>query len=517
MLFSSTEFVFVFLPLTLSGFFLASRFAGRGAALSWLVAASLFFYGWWNPWFLLFLLASVSGNYGLGLALAARPSKTLLVLGVVSNLGLIAYFKYAQFLLDLANQATGSGWSAGDIVLPLAISFFTFQQIAYLFDVREGKAREPDFLSYCLFVTFFPQLIAGPIVHHSETIPQFRRERVFHLNASDLSVGLTIFVIGLYKKIVLADGIAVYSDAVFDSALTQAPDLFAAWQGALAYTFQIYFDFSGYSDMAIGLARLVGIRLPLNFDSPYKAHNIIEFWRRWHMTLSRFLRNYLYILLGGNRRGRPRRYANVMITMLLGGLWHGAAWNFVFWGGLHGLLLVLNHAWHALRRAWGPDPSRSTTLGRWGGRVFTFFCVVVAWVFFRAENWQTATLMLEGMAGLNGAVLPAKFALDLEGSAAFLGGLGVTFGNAPPLQGDGFLWIGIMLAIVWLLPSTQEIMADHQPALGYEPGPADLRWIHLRRQKRYWLAPFIVLSMVVGGLIVLGRGPDAQQFIYMIF
>ena len=360
MLFSSVEFIFLFLPTVAAVYFGLAHLMGRRTALAWLIVSSLVFYGFWNPPYLALLVGSIAGNYFLGQTLARRASKPLLGLGVAFNLGLIAYFKYADFFIGNAGTLFGAELPAADIVLPLAISFFTFQQIAFLVDVYQGKVDDPDFLHYALFVSFFPQLIAGPIVHHSEVIPQFRSEKAFHPNWSGLWAGLAIFLVGLQKKIVLADGIAAYANSVFDGAAATAPTFFPAWIGALAYTFQLYFDFSGYTDMAIGLALIFGITLPLNFDSPYKAVNIIDFWRRWHMTLARFLRVYLYVPLGGNRKGQPRRYVNLMVTMLLGGLWHGASWTFVFWGGLHGAYLAINHAWHALRRRMGHDLSHST-------------------------------------------------------------------------------------------------------------------------------------------------------------
>ena len=514
MLFSSPHFLFAFLPLTVLGVMVASRLGGAKAAFLWLVAASLFFYGWWNPPYLLLLGASVTGNYLIGRALTARPSKGLLVFGVTFHLGLIAYFKYAGFLLGAVNDLTGGGLSAGDIVLPLAISFFTFQQIAYLVDVYQGKVRDTDFLHYCLFVTFFPQLIAGPIVHHSEIIPQFGRRSILQLGMADVLVGLAIFVIGLYKKVVIADGIAVYADSVFDAATD--PTFLEAWGGVLAYTFQIYFDFSGYSDMAIGLARIFGIRLPLNFDSPYKAVNIIEFWRRWHMTLSRFLRNYLYFSLGGNRRGPARRYVNLMATMVLGGLWHGAAWTFVFWGGLHGAYLIVNHAWQVLARRLGRDPERPTPWGRGLGRLLTFLAVVVGWAFFRAETWQRAFDLLAGMAGLNGVVVPARVLEPLGGLGSLLTGAGVVAGKTTLLDVSCFPWLAVLLLIVWFVPSTQEWMAEFEPALNFRVralrfGAA--AWRH----RLLGLVPFALSAAVLCSLVVIYRGGDMAPFVYMIF
>ena len=374
MLFNSYEFIFFFLPVVLAGFFALGTRGKARAAVGFLVVSSLFYYGWWDPTYLLLILASIGVNYRLGAALSrAREDgadgvsrgRWLLRLGVALNLGALGWFKYANFVVDNVNSALGSDVHLAKIVLPLAISFFTFQQIAYLVDSHRGEAREHRFLHYCLFVTFFPQLIAGPIVHHGEMLPQFADGKTYRFRAENLSVGATVFFIGLFKKVVFADTIAQYGTPVFDAAANGVPMTFLpAWAGALAYTLQIYFDFSGYSDMAIGLGRMFGVRLPLNFHSPYKAVNIIDFWRRWHMTLSRFLRDYLYIPLGGNRNGKLKRYRNLFLTMVLGGMWHGAGWTFLVWGTLHGVYLMINHAWHGVRRALGfPDGS----LG-WFGR-----------------------------------------------------------------------------------------------------------------------------------------------------
>ena len=311
-------------------------------------------------------------------------------------------FQVCNFFLD------GWAWASGaepvflNIVLPLGISFFTFQKIALITDAYLGKVERLNALDYMLFVMFFPQLIAGPIVHHSEVMPQFAARRCVEM--SDVALGLTIFVGGLAKKVLFADGAAQFATPVFDAAAAgTAPTFFQAWLGALAYTVQLYFDFSGYSDMAIGAALLFGIRLPINFASPYKATSIIDFWRRWHMTLSRFLRDYLYVPLGGNRRGPARRYMNLGITMVLGGLWHGAGWTFVLWGAMHAGYLGVNHAWRALarRRAFA---HRMTPLGNLAGGGMTFLAVVAAWVVFRAADVPTAGLLLRAMAGFGGAL-----------------------------------------------------------------------------------------------------------------
>jgi len=444
LLFNSHIFIFLFLPVTLLVFFAIGKRGQNKIAISWLVGASLFFYGWWNPAYLGLILGSILFNYSIGLVLSSYgkgASKTgLLVFGVAANLGLMGYFKYANFFVDNLNLALGTDFHLNTIILPLAISFFTFQQITYLVDSYKKETVEHDFLRYCLFVTFFPQLIAGPIVHHKEMIPQYARDRIYSPNQEYLAIGITIFIIGLFKKVVLADGIAAYATPVFNAAeLGVTLTFFEAWCGALAYTFQLYFDFSGYSDMAIGLGRMFGIRLPLNFNSPYKAKNIIEFWRRWHMTLSRFLRDYIYIPLGGNRKGTVRRYENIMITMLLGGLWHGAGWTFVIWGALQGMYLLINHTWHALRRALGHDLNRTSWFGNRAAQIVTFTAIVVGWVFFRAESTFGAMHVLAPMFGSNGMFFEDMFSSrNLE----------------DPLFGFGMILF--LLLISWFAPNSNE-------------------------------------------------------------
>ena len=414
MLFNSHIFIFLFLPVTLVVFFSIGKRGHHKIAISWLVGASLFFYGWWNPAYLGLILGSILFNYATGVGLSSSknniPKTELLIFGVAVNLGLLGYFKYANFFVDNLNLTLGMDFHLNTIILPLAISFFTFQQITYLVDSYKGETEEPDFLRYCLFVTFFPQLIAGPIVHHKEMIPQYAKDRIYSPNQEYLATGITIFVIGLFKKVVIADSIAAYATPVFNAAeIGVTLTFFEAWCGALAYTFQLYFDFSGYSDMAIGLGRMFGIRLPLNFNSPYKAKNIIEFWRRWHMTLSRFLRDYIYIPLGGNRKGTVRRYENIMITMILAGLWHGAGWTFIIWGALHGTYLLINHGWHALRRAFGNDLNQSSWIGCKAAQSITFIAIVVGWVFFRAESTYGAMHVLAPMFGKSGISFDEMF------------------------------------------------------------------------------------------------------------
>jgi D-alanyl-lipoteichoic acid acyltransferase DltB (MBOAT superfamily) len=410
MLFNSPVFIFAFLPVALLGFFTLGRWSGAWAR-AWLAAVSLFFYGWWNPVYLLLIVGSTAVNFHAGRALQTYASpapqslwlskRGLLIVGVAFNLVLLGYFKYFMFLVRNVNALTGSSFDVPHILLPLAISFFTFQKIAYLVDSYEGKAREDSFLNFLAFVSFFPQLIAGPIVHYSEVLPQLRDPRILRFDPENFTDGMTFFLLGLAKKVLLADELAVFADPVFAAAAQGAhPSFVAAWTAALAYALQLYFDFSGYSDMAIGLARMMNIRLPQNFNSPYQARNIIDFWRRWHMTLSRFLREYVYIPLGGNRKGKTRRYLNLMATMLIGGAWHGANWTFVVWGGVHGILLSANHLWN---EAFGGSRSAA---GRLAARALTLLSVVLAWVIFRAPTLESAGIVYAGMLGWHGLLLP---------------------------------------------------------------------------------------------------------------
>jgi D-alanyl-lipoteichoic acid acyltransferase DltB (MBOAT superfamily) len=518
-LFNSYAFLFLFLPITFLGFFQIGRYSRPLAAL-WLFAASLFFYGWWNPAYVGLLLASILFNYGVGVALTREHSRGhrrrkvwVLAFGITSDLCLLGYYKYANFFVDSTSSLLDLGWQIGPIILPLGISFFTFTQIAFLVDAYRGEVKEANFIHYGLFVTYFPHLIAGPVLHHKEMMPQFALPTTYRVHWENLSVGLTIFSFGLFKKVVLADGIAPFASPVFATAADGGTLTFLeAWGGALAYTFQLYFDFSGYSDMAIGLSRLFGVTLPLNFDSPYKAVNIIEFWRRWHMTLSRFLRDYLYFPLGGNRKGPTRRYFNLMATMLLGGLWHGAGWTFVMWGALHGIYLVINHAWHQVRILLGHDLKRSSPIGRLAGMTLTFLVVVIGWVFFRAESFEAAIAILHGMAGLNGATLPGSwYGLFHWRLVELMGDMGIHFGPLPAIKGNVdvmFGWIIALWALAWLAPNTQQILAAFRPALESVAPAGRLRW----QPSPLWLgATTFVLFYAV---TEMGK---ASEFLYFQF
>lgn len=386
MLFNSYEFIFMFLPVSLAIYFILNRYR-MNMALIWLTVCSLFFYSWWNIKNLPILLGSICFNYAAGYLLNKKENENrrlYLMIGVIFNIALLGYYKYVDFFISNINLATNTKLPMLNIILPLGISFFTFTQIAYLVDSYRNTAREYNFINYVLFVTFFPHLIAGPILHHKEMMPQFASEKNKSLNWENVSKGLGYFAIGLFKKVIIADSLVLWASPGFKAA---SLTMVEAWATAISYTLQLYFDFSGYTDMAIGIALMFNIVLPQNFDSPYKSASVIEFWRRWHMTLSRFLRDYLYISLGGNRKGKVRRYINLFLTMLIGGLWHGAAWTFVVWGALHGAALVVNHLWRSmgLKMHW------------LAGRVLTFGFITMTWVVFRAENFRQAFVVLRGM------------------------------------------------------------------------------------------------------------------------
>ncbi len=467
MLFTTAVFTLLYLPVALAGFFAIARFSTKTAA-AWLFAASVFFYGYWMPEFTVLLLGSICGNYFIGLRIGRSrriQAKRWLIIGVATNLLLLAYFKYANFFVDNLSIVLGIDWDIGRILLPIGISFFTFTQIAFLADAYQKGTTEYQFAHYGLFVTYFPHLIAGPVLHHAQMMPQFGDARTYHWNSANIAGGLAIFAIGLFKKIILADGISPYADAIFQPAdASLVPDLHEAWLGALAYTFQLYFDFSGYSDMAIGLSWLFNIRLPFNFNSPYKAVNISDFWRRWHISLSTFLRDYLYIALGGNRHGPLRRYINLGITMLLGGLWHGASWSFVFWGGLHGVLLVINHGFHAACGAARLEYLGNSRIFRFLSWALTMLSVIIAWLFFRAESFDGAVRMLQGLVGMND---PAPT------------GMHSLLWNAGLQLDAGYIWCAMLGGVAFMLPNSNrigssilELARNHRTARGWIGGAA---------------------------------------------
>ncbi len=419
------------------------------------LAASLVFYAYWDIRFLPLLVLSIAFNYCASLLIFrlseqkehARLRRALLIGAIAANLAALALFKYSNFFLSSVLPLFHRTAPAFAVILPFGISFYVFTQIAFLVDTYRSKARALDVLEYALFVAYFPHLIAGPILHHSEMIPQFRRPAC---NLNNIALGLSIFSIGLFKKVLIADTIGATADRIFNAASHgEVLDLAGAWLGALSYTLQLYFDFSGYSEMAIGFSLLFGIRIPANFNSPYKATSIIDFWRRWHMTLSRFLRDYLYIPLGGNRNGMPRRYFNIFVTMLLGGLWHGAGWTFVAWGALHGAYLIVNHVWRSIGRNSVPDQNIG---GPWHSfgiimhsaacQLITFIAVVVAWVFFRAPDFATAFRILHFMTHSRSSSIIKIIWNPYE---------------------MGFVAVGLL--IVWFAPNVLQMTAKHRPVI----------------------------------------------------
>jgi alginate O-acetyltransferase complex protein AlgI len=448
--FNSFAFIFWFLPIIMIGFFTIGRYSPKMASL-WVILCSFFFYGYWNPKYITLLFASILINYILGCLIGRfkeNNNKALAYIfflsALIIDLSILGYYKYAHFFLSQINTLSGTHFSFENIILPLGISFFTFTQIAFIVDVFQSKTKEYNLLHYVLFVTYFPHLIAGPILHHKEMLPQFLKRNTYFFSGENFSVGVLIFIIGLAKKL-FADHFAPYADNIFSATNTNPISFYEGWMGALSYTFQIYFDFSGYCDMAIGLSKMLNILLPINFNSPYKAKNIIEFWRTWHMTLSRFLRDYLYIPLGGNRHGSRKRYQNLLITMVLGGLWHGASWNFILWGTLHGIYLTINHGWNNFLNYLGyKKTTRSimyTCLG-WG---VTFFSVVIAWVFFRATDIPTAMNILSGMSGLHGFLITNHFDI---------------------FQNTHLTYYLLSAAFIcFFLPNTQQIFYRYTPAL----------------------------------------------------
>ena len=442
MLFNSYEFIFLFLPVTLVVYFWLLRRRLTVAASSWLLFASLFFYSWWDIKYLPLILGSILFNYTIGGLLAdydeSRPRavarKTIFLVGLTANILLLCWFKYMDFFIGTANGLLGAEFPLLKIVLPLGISFFTITQIAFLVDAYEGLVEERNLLNYALFVTFFPHLLAGPILHHKEMMPQFDRRRNKVLNWKNIYLGLALFFMGLFKKVVLADVFSVWATAGFDTTLPLT--LFPAWFASLSYTFQLYFDFSGYSDMAVGIGWLFNIQLPMNFNSPYKATGLIDFWKRWHITLTNFVTTYLYtpILRSFDRITFTCSLVAVFLSMLISGFWHGAGWTFIIWGGMHGIGLVVNHIWK----------KKKLRLPPLVGWLITFQFVNLSFVFFRAKSLDAAVRMLEGMAGLNGVMLNNSLK-----KIALLRDSGVTFGRwLAPINGGDDTWVMIVIALV---------------------------------------------------------------------
>jgi D-alanyl-lipoteichoic acid acyltransferase DltB (MBOAT superfamily) len=530
MLFNSYSFIFIFLPITFGAAFWLSRI-NKNIYILTLVIASVIFYAVWDSKFLLLLLGAALVNFTIAQYISngsEKTKKTILKLSIILNLLLLGYFKYINFFVNEIGSIFSVQPEPLIIILPLGISFYTFTQIAFLIDSYRGEVREYSFSRYLLFVTYFPHLIAGPILHHKQMMPQFASYKSHILNLDNVSLGLTIFIIGLIKKIVIADSFGIHSTPIFDAANEgRILSFFEAWIGAISYTLQLYFDFSAYSDMAIGLSLIFNIRLPLNFNSPYKSRSIIDFWRRWHMTLSTFLRDYLYIPLGGSRCSNIRRHTNLMITMILGGLWHGAGWTFIIWGALHGAFLIINHLWRQFKSRLNIQ-ARSSLTSIICSQGLTFLAVVVAWVFFRADNVSTALSMLSSMGGFNGVSLPntlAPLLLDIANTTYFEN---IVFEGIFPnnifLQSNvvviSTILIGLM--IVFFFPNTHEIMRNYKICwedLTEKNGNSYIETNRLQ-YKVVWM-PSIKIALLVGSLffcvLLLLSNNQNSEFLYYQF
>jgi alginate O-acetyltransferase complex protein AlgI len=490
MLYNSYEFIFGFLPLLLLACFLLARFAGPVAAQVLLIVASIGFYAAWNVAFVPLLLGSITFNYWLAHKMIGTTNATrrrvLLIMAIGVDLGLLGYFKYTNYFLSTVNSLGGTSFQTLAIILPLGISFYTFQQITLLVDVSRGQVKEFHFRDFMLFVIFFPHLIAGPIVHHREMMPQFQKA-TWRFDWSNMAVGISLFGIGLFKKTVIADGMAGHVAPIFANAVSGQPvSLIYAWAAALGFTLQLYFDFSGYSEMALGLARMVGIRLPMNFNSPLKASSVIEFWSRWHITLTRFLTAYLYTpmvmaltrrrmskrkkILAGSRTTIEAFLALIavptVITMFLAGVWHGAGNQYVIVGILFGSYIVINHAWRMFRPRFWKHAYSHDQIMRVVGSPLTLVCVIVALVFFHAETVAVGMNIVSGMAGLHGTALPPVIDARFPALGSALASIGVEFTGGGLNEFLATLaWVSILLVLALGFPNTLEILREHDPAI----------------------------------------------------
>lgn len=454
MLFNSYLFLFIFLPFTFVGYFILTHQRLIVASKFWLVVASLFFYSYWDVDYLWLLLTSIFVNYGVGMLLSQRATvdakqKYILFFGILFNISLLGFFKYADFILFNLNYL-GTEFSLLHIILPLGISFFTFTQIAFLVDSFKQGVKEYSLLNYMLFVTYFPHLLAGPILHHAEMMPQFINRWNLGLRWSNVSRGLFLFSIGLFKKVIIADTFAIWANEGFDIATEL--NFFEAWATSLSYTFQLYFDFSGYTDMAIGISLLFNIKLPINFNSPYKALNIQDFWRRWHITLSRFLRDYIYIPLGGNRVNTLQQHFNFLIVFLVGGFWHGAAWTFCIWGLLHGIAIILHSVWK----------NSKFKMPSWLAWIITFNFINITWIFFRGKDFESIHKILSGMTNIHAIVLPKAWAKNMH----FLEQFHIKFGQwleNIPSEINVYIVIGIGFIMTLMVKNSNEMVNTFKP------------------------------------------------------
>jgi D-alanyl-lipoteichoic acid acyltransferase DltB (MBOAT superfamily) len=527
-LFNSFEFIFAFLPVTVLAYFVLGR-VSRTWALRAVTLASLFFYAWWRPINVVIIAPSIVFNFVLARLLLSLDrqkqavlARTVLIAGIVFNVAFLGYFKYANFAVDAVNDAAATQFVLEQIILPLGISFITFQKIAFLVDVHARRVQAFTLEQYCLFVLFFPQLIAGPIVHYRELMPQFQGNGSAE-PGHDLSVGLTLFVFGLAKKVLLADSIAPAVSSIFAHASQGTPvPLAPAWIAAAGFTLQIYFDFSGYSDMAIGTARMFGIRLPPNFDSPLRASSIIDFWSRWHMTLTRFLTGYVYnpMLLSLTRRRVATRGARAnkgagafvmlvtfptLVTMLVSGIWHGAGYTFILWGLLHGAYLVVNHGWRRLVPMFWPDKPSYARVMQPVGFVLTLLSVVVSMAVFRSNSVHGAGVLLGGMFGLSGIALPS-WVYDSAGVAQDLGA-GLSLNTL-------LLWVAGLAFVAFACPNSHELLNRAEPALGWQASRRQHHWMGAIEWRRS-LAWLVVVSLIAAaGVVNLG---GQSEFLYWQF
>jgi D-alanyl-lipoteichoic acid acyltransferase DltB (MBOAT superfamily) len=543
MLFNSTEFLFVFLPVVLAGFYLLGSIS-RSSAIRWLILASLVFYAWWRPVNVLIIAPSIVINYIIARILqrlsddssSPQASRAVLLLGILFNVIFLGVFKYTDFVSGAINDVFGANLMLRHIILPLGISFITFQKIAFLVDVQAGKVKSFTFQDYCTFVLFFPQLIAGPIVHYREMMPQFHAASC-RFNGENFTVGLTLLSFGLFKKVILADKIAVLVTPIYQQAATDGGTSFLmAWMAAIGFTLQLYFDFSGYTDMALGLARFFGIRLPQNFDSPLRASSIIEFWLRWHMTLTRFLTAYIYnplqlwltrrrLAKGQRGLGGPNTQLGAFIsllmfptilTMFISGLWHGAGYGFIIWGLLHGLYLTINHGWRVVAARVWPDRKGYPRVMNPAGWVLTFVSVAATMVFFRATTIASAIDIVKGLIGLNGVALPQDL-FDRVGSlGAALQRLGVAADKVWSVRDFAQLgiWIFVQMFISLVCPNTLRILSKYEPALGVKPRPAKpgIGWLFQWSASIPWA---IAVSGIAAIAIISTSGPS--EFLYWQF
>lgn len=513
MLFNSYPFLVVFLPVVLMAAYFAGRSRGRETLIDVGVLASLGFYAWWDVRLLPLLVGSIVANYWFARTFSRSDSLWLFRIGIATNLAVLFLFKYAVFVSEEIIGRSGFFFGVETVILPLGISFFTFQQIAFLCDVRAGTVRVPKFRDYALFVSFFPQLIAGPIVRLNEFLPQLDLQR-FRIKADNLTVGVAIFSIGLCKKTLFADHFAIVANDVFGAVERgETVSVIAAWGGTLAFSLQIYFDFSGYSDMAIGLGRMFGIRLPENFRSPYKAASFTDFWRRWHITLSRFLRDYLYKPLGGNRNGLARQCVNLMTVMVLGGLWHGAGWTFIIWGAIHGVGLTFNRLLNRLQRNLGESGPMQHMVWVACSWITVQTFVLIAWVFFRAQSFDGATSLLAAMFGLNNTLLIPSELLVLPGLAAVFGTAAVPMAEIPYFHG----WVELALLatgliIVMGLPNTAQIMQRYNSVILVKHLPHLVRSPFSWRPSPFWAMATALLFVI--GFLGMSR---VNEFIYFQF